>query len=60
MTAKDKGKASGAPVVPGTEEPAADLDRARAAARQLGYPVLLKAAAGGGGKGANLCAGNKG
>ena len=44
-------KASGAPVVPGTEEPAADLDRARAAARELGYPVLLKAAAGGGGKG---------
>ena len=37
--------------VPGNEEPATDLDRARALARELGYPVLLKAAAGGGGKG---------
>jgi len=42
---------AGAPVVPGTEEPATNLDHARAVARQLGYPVLLKAAAGGGGKG---------
>ena len=44
-------KAAGAPVVPGTEEPASDLAHARAVARELGYPVLLKAAAGGGGKG---------
>ena len=39
------------PVVPGSEEPAAHLEHARELARQLGYPVLLKAAAGGGGKG---------
>ncbi|HTS51249.1 MAG TPA: acetyl-CoA carboxylase biotin carboxylase subunit [Bryobacteraceae bacterium] len=39
------------PVVPGSEEPATDLDQARKLARKLGYPVLLKAAAGGGGKG---------
>ena len=39
------------PVVPGSEEPATNLDHARELARQLGYPVLLKAAAGGGGKG---------
>ena len=44
-------KQSGAPVVPGTEEPATNLDNARRVARELGYPVLLKAAAGGGGKG---------
>jgi acetyl-CoA carboxylase biotin carboxylase subunit len=44
-------KAANAPVVPGTEEPATNLAHARAAARELGYPVLLKAAAGGGGKG---------
>ncbi len=43
--------AAGAPVVPGTEEALRDPDRARAIAKQLGYPVLLKAAAGGGGKG---------
>lgn len=39
------------PVVPGSEEPATDLEQARKLARELGYPVLLKAAAGGGGKG---------
>ncbi|HUA18141.1 MAG TPA: acetyl-CoA carboxylase biotin carboxylase subunit [Bryobacteraceae bacterium] len=44
------------PVVPGSEESAANLDQARRVARQLGYPVLLKAAAGGGGKGMRLVA----
>jgi acetyl-CoA carboxylase, biotin carboxylase subunit len=39
------------PVVPGSEEPATNLAHARQLARELGYPVLLKAAAGGGGKG---------
>jgi acetyl-CoA carboxylase, biotin carboxylase subunit len=39
------------PVVPGSEEPATHLEHARELARQIGYPVLLKAAAGGGGKG---------
>jgi len=39
------------PVVPGSEEPATNIEHARKLARQLGYPVLLKAAAGGGGKG---------
>jgi acetyl-CoA carboxylase biotin carboxylase subunit len=39
------------PVVPGSEEPATHFEHARDLARQLGYPVLLKAAAGGGGKG---------
>lgn len=43
--------AIGAPVVPGTEEPVEDPVRAREIAREIGYPVLLKAAAGGGGKG---------
>jgi len=44
-------KQAGAPVVPGSEEPAANIRRARALASEIGYPVLLKAAAGGGGKG---------
>ncbi len=43
--------AAGAPVVPGTEEAIRDIARAKEVARGLGYPVLLKAAAGGGGKG---------
>lgn len=49
--ARKRAKAAGAPVVPGTEEPVSDPDEARRAARDIGYPVLLKAAAGGGGKG---------
>ncbi len=39
------------PVVPGTTEALVDADEARAVAERFGYPVLLKAAAGGGGKG---------
>lgn len=42
---------AGVALVPGTEEPVATLEQARAAAGRIGYPVLLKAAAGGGGKG---------
>jgi acetyl-CoA carboxylase, biotin carboxylase subunit len=43
--------AAGAPVVPGTEAAIRSIEQARATAQSLGYPVLLKAAAGGGGKG---------
>ena len=43
--------AAGAPVVPGTEAAIRSIEQARATAQVLGYPVLLKAAAGGGGKG---------
>jgi acetyl-CoA carboxylase biotin carboxylase subunit len=39
------------PVVPGLTEPVRDAAQASAAAARLGYPVLIKAAAGGGGKG---------
>lgn len=46
--------AAGAPVVPGTHEPVAGPDEARSIAAGIGYPVLLKAAAGGGGKGMRL------
>jgi acetyl-CoA carboxylase, biotin carboxylase subunit len=46
--------AANVPVVPGTIEPLKDAAEARAVADQFGYPVLLKAAAGGGGKGMRL------
>ena len=42
---------AGVPVVPGTTEALLDLEAVRQACRSVGYPVLLKAAAGGGGKG---------
>jgi acetyl-CoA carboxylase, biotin carboxylase subunit len=42
---------AGVPVVPGTERGVSRLDEALAIAERIGYPVMLKAAAGGGGKG---------
>jgi acetyl-CoA carboxylase biotin carboxylase subunit len=51
--AKAEMRAAGVPLVPGTEG-VAGPEQARAAADELGYPVLLKAAAGGGGKGMRL------
>lgn len=54
--AKQEMRAAGVPLVPGTEG-AASLAEARAAADELGYPVLLKAAAGGGGRGMRLVSG---
>ncbi|MBP6774368.1 MAG: acetyl-CoA carboxylase biotin carboxylase subunit [Gemmatimonadaceae bacterium] len=46
--------AAGVPVVPGTTEALRDADEAIAIADSFGYPVLLKAAAGGGGKGMRI------
>ncbi|HEY0840716.1 MAG TPA: biotin carboxylase N-terminal domain-containing protein [Vulgatibacter sp.] len=43
--------AAGVPVVPGTEETVESLDEAKAIAASIGYPVLVKAAGGGGGIG---------
>ena len=44
-------QAAGLPIVPGTPGPVGDVEEALAAARQIGFPVIIKAAAGGGGKG---------
>ena len=43
--------AAGVPVVPGTEDPIEEESEALGYARKIGFPVMLKAAAGGGGKG---------
>ena len=43
--------AAGVPVVPGGQDPLPDLESAAAFAETIGYPVMLKASAGGGGKG---------
>jgi acetyl-CoA carboxylase biotin carboxylase subunit len=53
VQAKAEMRDAGVPVVPGTEG-ATGLDDVRAAADEVGYPVLLKASAGGGGKGMRL------
>ncbi|HEX6047272.1 MAG TPA: acetyl-CoA carboxylase biotin carboxylase subunit [Pyrinomonadaceae bacterium] len=47
---------SGVPIVPGTVQALVSFDEARATAEEFGYPVMLKAAAGGGGKGMRLVA----
>ena len=49
--ARKRVAAAGVPVVPGTSEPLTDAAEAERVAAEVGYPVLLKAAAGGGGKG---------
>ncbi|MDB4887947.1 MAG: acetyl-CoA carboxylase, biotin carboxylase [Gemmatimonadetes bacterium] len=43
--------AVGVPIVPGTPGPVEDVDEAMEFARKIGFPVIIKAAAGGGGKG---------
>jgi acetyl-CoA carboxylase biotin carboxylase subunit len=48
--------AAGVPVVPGTLEPLKDIDEVRRAAAEVGFPVALKAVAGGGGKGLRMVA----
>jgi acetyl-CoA carboxylase biotin carboxylase subunit len=52
-TAKEELRAAGVPLVPGTAG-AAPLDEIRRVAETVGFPVLLKATAGGGGKGMRL------
>jgi acetyl-CoA carboxylase biotin carboxylase subunit len=53
-TAKATVKAAGLPLVPGSDGILGSLDEAREAAERAGYPVLLKATAGGGGKGMKI------
>jgi acetyl-CoA carboxylase biotin carboxylase subunit len=49
--ARAAAQAAGVPIVPWSEGEVADLDHALAAARHIGYPVMHKASAGGGGRG---------
>ena len=46
----------GVPVLPGSSEPIVDIEAAKALAREVGYPVILKASAGGGGRGMRIVA----
>ena len=43
------------PVVPGTKEPVYDVAKAKEMADGIGYPVMIKASSGGGGKGMRVC-----
>jgi acetyl-CoA carboxylase biotin carboxylase subunit len=52
--ARAMAKQAGAPVVPGSEGPLEGVDEAQALADSIGYPVIVKAAAGGGGRGMRI------
>ena len=54
VAARQLMKRAGVPIVPGSEGPLSSLDQARAVADEISYPVLLKAVAGGGGRGMRI------
>ena len=54
ITAKDTMKALGVPCVPGSDGAVPDVATARSLAKEMGFPVIVKATAGGGGRGMKL------
>ena len=52
---KKTAKAAGVPVFPGSENAIEEEDEAVRVAKDIGYPVIIKAAAGGGGRGMKVC-----
>lgn len=52
---KKTAKANGVPVFPGSEDALEDEEEAVKVAKEIGYPVIIKAAAGGGGRGMKVC-----
>lgn len=54
LMAKQTVKGYDVPLVPGTDEAITDVEAAKKLAEEIGYPVLIKAAAGGGGKGMRI------
>jgi len=51
LASRDLMKKAGVPIVPGTDGPVKDVETAEKEAKRIGYPVIIKASAGGGGKG---------
>lgn len=56
ITARKLMKQAGVPVIPGTEGAVKTITKAKEAVKQIGYPVMLKASAGGGGVGLQIVA----
>src|SRR5438105_1233237 len=54
LAAKAAAKKHNIPLVPGTEEALDDIEKAKTVAVSIGFPILIKAAAGGGGKGMRI------
>src|SRR5262245_53239842 len=59
VAARARMREAGIPVIPGSEQAVATLDDARAIADEIGYPVAIKASAGGGGKGLKIAPGSE-
>jgi acetyl-CoA carboxylase, biotin carboxylase subunit len=55
MAAKDSARRAGLPIIPGSSGLVKEKEEALKIAKRLGYPVIIKAAAGGGGKGMRVC-----
>ena len=55
LSAKEMALACNVPTIPGSTEPLKDADEALAKAKDYGFPIILKAAAGGGGRGMRSC-----
>jgi len=53
--ARETAKKAGVPIIPGSEGAVRTVDEASGIAREIGFPVILKAAAGGGGRGMRIC-----
>ena len=56
ITAKETAKALGIPVVPGSQGGVPDIETARRVSAEMGFPVIIKATAGGGGRGMKVAA----
>jgi acetyl-CoA carboxylase biotin carboxylase subunit len=54
LMAKNAVKAFDTPLVPGTDQPISDIEEAKKISEKIGYPILIKASAGGGGKGMRI------
>jgi pyruvate carboxylase subunit A len=54
LAAKEAVKAYNIPMVPGTDEAISDIPKAKELAKEIGFPILIKASAGGGGKGMRI------
>jgi acetyl-CoA carboxylase, biotin carboxylase subunit len=55
MAARETARKAGVPIIPGTQEAVKDKEEALRIAKRIKYPVIIKAAAGGGGRGMRVC-----
>jgi acetyl-CoA carboxylase biotin carboxylase subunit len=53
--ARETAKAAGVPIIPGSEGAVRTVEEATGIAKQIGFPVIIKASAGGGGRGMRIC-----